>query len=56
VGGKPPGTIPVGDVNVHLNCVNYGATAKATATVPGGMKVRRKQRGDARSLDPESST
>jgi hypothetical protein len=39
VGGKPPGTIPVGDVNVHLNCVNYGATAKATATVPGGMKV-----------------
>jgi hypothetical protein len=39
VGGKPKGGIPVGDVNLHLNCVNYGATAKATATVPGGVKI-----------------
>jgi hypothetical protein len=39
VGGKPPGTIPVGDVNVHLDCINYGATATATETVPGGVKV-----------------
>jgi hypothetical protein len=22
-----------------LNCINYGATAKVTATVPGGVKV-----------------
>jgi hypothetical protein len=39
VGGKPKGAIPVGDVNLHLNCINYGNTAKATATVPGGVKV-----------------
>jgi hypothetical protein len=40
LGGKPTGgLIPVGDVNVHLNCINYGATAKATATVAGGVKV-----------------
>jgi hypothetical protein len=39
VGGKPKGVIPVGDVNLHLNCVNYGTTAKATATVPGGVRV-----------------
>ena len=35
VGGTPKGGIPVGDVNLHLNCINYGATA----TVPGGAKV-----------------
>jgi hypothetical protein len=39
VGGKPRGAIPVGDVNLHLNCINYGTSAKATATVPGGVKV-----------------
>jgi hypothetical protein len=39
LGGKPGGLIPVGDINVHLDCTNYGATAKATATVPGGVKV-----------------
>ncbi len=39
VGGKPKGAIPVGDVNLHLNCINYGTTAKAAATVPGGVKV-----------------
>ena len=39
VGGKPTGAIPVGDVNLRLNCINYGITAKATATVPGGVKV-----------------
>ena len=39
VGGKPKGAIPVGDVNLHLNCINYGNTAKATAAVPGGVKI-----------------
>jgi hypothetical protein len=39
VGGKPKGGIPVGDVNLHLNCINYGATAKSTAAVPNGVKV-----------------
>ena len=39
LGGKPTGLIPSGDVNVRLNCINYGATAKVTATVPGGVKV-----------------
>ena len=39
VGGAPKGGIPVGDVNLHLNCINYGTPAKATATVPGGVKV-----------------
>lgn len=39
VGGKPVGSIPVGDVNLRLNCINYGAVAKATATVPGGVKI-----------------
>jgi hypothetical protein len=39
VGGVPKGGIPVGDVNLRLNCINYGARAKATATVPGGVKV-----------------
>lgn len=39
LGGKPTGLIPSGDVNVRLNCINYGATAKATATVAGGVKI-----------------
>ena len=39
VGGKPKGAIPVGDVNLHLNCINYGNTVKATAAVPGGVKI-----------------
>jgi hypothetical protein len=39
VGGKPKGGIPVGDVNLHLNRINYGATAKASATVRDGMKI-----------------
>lgn len=39
VGGKPKGGIPVGDVNLRLNCINYGNPAKATATVPGGVKI-----------------
>jgi len=39
VGGKPTGGIPVGDVNLRLNCINYGTAAKATATVQGGVKV-----------------
>jgi hypothetical protein len=37
VGGKPKGGIPVGDVNLHLDCVDYGEPAKATASVPGGV-------------------
>jgi len=40
VGGKPKGGIPVGDVNLRLNCINYGDPAKATATVPGGVTYR----------------
>ena len=39
VGGTPRGGIPVGDVNLRLNCINVGTPAKATATVPGGVKV-----------------
>jgi hypothetical protein len=39
VGGKPKGGIPVGDVNLHLNCINYGTPAKVTSTVPGGVMV-----------------
>lgn len=39
VGGTPKGGIPVGDVNLRLNCINVGATAKATTVVPGGVKV-----------------
>jgi hypothetical protein len=39
VGGTPKGGIPVGDVNLHLNCINYGAPAKATSSVPGGVRV-----------------
>ena len=39
VGGVPKGGIPVGDVNLRLGCINYGNPAKATATVPGGVKV-----------------
>ena len=39
VGGTPKGGIPPGDVNVRLDCINYGTTAKVTATVPGGVKV-----------------
>jgi hypothetical protein len=39
VGGTPKDGIPVGDVNVRMNCINVGTTAKATATVPGGVKV-----------------
>lgn len=35
----PKGGIPVGDVNLRLGCINYGNPAKATATVPGGVKV-----------------
>jgi hypothetical protein len=42
VGGVPHGGIPVGDVNVRLNCINYGDSAKATATVPGGVRVTAK--------------
>ena len=37
VGGKPKGLIPVGDVNLHLDCVDYGTPARATAVVPGGV-------------------
>jgi hypothetical protein len=37
LGGKPPGVIPVGDVNLNLGCVDYGTAAKATATVAGGV-------------------
>ncbi len=37
VGGKPKGLIPVGDVNLRLDCVDYGTPAKATATVAGGV-------------------
>jgi len=37
IGGKPKGLIPVGDVNLHLGCLDYGTPAKATATVPGGV-------------------
>src|SRR5262245_56832376 len=39
VGGKPKASIPVGDVNLHLDCVDYGTAAKATAVIPGGVKV-----------------
>lgn len=39
IGGKPKGGIPVGDVNVRMDCLNTGTTAKATATVVGGVKV-----------------
>jgi hypothetical protein len=38
-GGKPKGLLGVGDVFVGVGCINYGTTAKATATVPGGVKV-----------------
>ena len=37
IGGKPPGVIPVGDVNLHLGCLDYGTPASVTATVPGGV-------------------
>ena len=40
VGGKPKGLIPVGDVNLHLGCVNYGTPATATAKVPNGVTYR----------------
>ncbi len=40
VGGKPKGLIPVGDVNLHLNCVNYGASATKAAKVPKGVTYR----------------
>jgi hypothetical protein len=39
VGGKPTGGIPVGDVNLRLNCINYGNAAKASAIVPNGVKI-----------------
>ena len=37
VGGKPVGLIPNGDISLHLDCIDYGTAAKATATVPGGV-------------------
>ena len=37
IGGKPKGGIPTGDVNLHLDCLNYGDPAKATATVPSSV-------------------
>lgn len=37
VGGKPKGVIPVGDVNLRLDCVDYGTPATATASVAGGV-------------------
>jgi hypothetical protein len=38
-GGKPKGLLGVGDVFVGVGCINYGTTAKATATVPGGVRI-----------------
>ena len=37
VGGTPKGGIPVGDVNLRLNCIDYGDPAKPTDTVQGGV-------------------
>jgi hypothetical protein len=41
---KPVGLIPTGDISLHLDCIDYGTAAKATATVPGGVSPTRGRR------------